>query len=222
MGFSLAICKLPLLGRTAVLITPNHLNMEQQHRQSLRQILNAYAAVSDPAIDTIFSNGTVEEVKKNELVFKEKRYDAFEYFQLEGVSHRYNTNSELQTVTTGIYQHQTVITPHFTRTSNGQSIFSLQALTDCVYLKIPAGVFWEIGDNNQQVRMFGRAVIEKEFVNSLNFEVLFRASSAKDRLTYFRVHYPQLENIIPHTVIASFLGITPVSFSRLRNELARK
>lgn len=188
----------------------------------LSRILNAYAPVGQAALQLIFESGSVEEVKKDEVVFYEKRYNAFEYFQLEGVSHRFNVDSDTQSVTTGIYQNEIVITPHFTRTTNGQSIFSLQALTDCSFLKVPAGTFRDISDQNQQIRMFGRAVIEKEFIRNLNYEVLFRTYTAKERLLYFRTTYPLLENIIPHTVIASFLGITPVSFSRLRNELAKK
>lgn len=196
--------------------------MEKEHLQILTRILNAYAPVSPEAVDLIFRSGSLETIKRNEVVFHEKRFNAFEYFQLGGVSHRYNVDSDAQSITTGIYQNEIVITPHFTRTSNGQSIFSLQALTDCTYLKVPAGTFRDISDQNQQIRMFGRAVVEQEFIRSLNFEVLFRSFNAKDRLLYFRTNYPLLENIIPHTVISSFLGITPVSFSRLRNELAKK
>ena len=196
--------------------------MENEYKQVLARVLSTYSTVSQAAVDLIFTSGSLDTIKKNEVIFYEKRFNAFEYFQLEGVSHRYNVDHDSQSITTGIYQNEIVITPHFTRTTNGQSIFSLQALTDCTYLKVPAGTFRDISEQNQQIRMFGRAVVEKEFIRSLNFEVLFRSFNAKDRLLYFRTNYPLLENIIPHTVISSFLGITPVSFSRLRNELARK
>ena len=196
--------------------------MEKEYIHVLAHILNAYAPVGQVALDLIFSSGGLQTIKKNEVIFYEKRFNAFEYFQLEGVSHRYNVDSDAHSITTGIYQNEIVITPHFTRTTNGQSIFSLQALTDCTYLKVPAGTFRDISEQNQQIRTFGRAVVEKEFIRSLNFEVLFRSFNAKDRLLYFRTNYPLLENIIPHTVISSFLGITPVSFSRLRSELAKK
>jgi CRP-like cAMP-binding protein len=196
--------------------------LQKEYTIILSRILNAYAPVGQAAVELIFENGNVEEVRKDEIIFHEKRFNAFEYFQLEGVSHRFNIDSDTQTVTTGIYQNEIVITPHFTRTTNSQSIFSLQALTDCCYLKVPAGTFRDLSDQNQQIRMFGRAVVEREFIRNLNFEVLFRSYTAKERLIYFRTNYPLLENIIPHTVIASFLGITPVSFSRLRNELAKK
>ncbi len=196
--------------------------MKREHKQILSRILNTYAPVGSTAVDLIFESGSVETATKNEIVFHEKRFNAFEYFQLEGVSHRYNVDDDLQPLTTGIYQNEIVITPHFTRTINGQSIFSLQALTVCTYLKVPAGIFRDISEQNQQIRMFGRAVVEREFIRSLNFEVLFRSFNARDRLLYFRANYPLLENIIPHTIIASFLGITAVSFSRLRNELTKK
>ena len=196
--------------------------MQKDYAIILSRILNAYAPVGQAAVELIFENGNVEEVRKDEIVFHEKRFNAFEYFQLEGVSHRFNVDSDTQSVTTGIYQNEIVITPHFTRTTNGHCIFSLQALTDCSYLKVPAGTFRDLSDQNQKIKMFGRAVVEKEFIRNLNFEVLFRSYTAKERLIYFRTNYPLLENIIPHTVIASFLGITPVSFSRLRNELAKK
>jgi len=196
--------------------------LEKEYKQVLARVLSTYSTVSQAAVDLIFTSGSLDTIKKNEVIFYEKRFNAFEYFQLEGVSHRYNVDHDSQSITTGIYQNEIVITPHFTRTTNGQSIFSLQALADCTYLKVPAGTFRDISEQNQQIRMFGRAVVEKEFIRSLNFEVLFRSFNAKDRLLYFRTNYPLLENIIPHTVISSFLGITPVSFSRLRNELARK
>ncbi len=98
----------------------------------------------------------------------------------------------------------------------------MQALTDAAYLKVPAGRFRELLDADEYLLMVGRAIVEKEFIRGLNYEVLFRSYTAKDRLEYFRENYPNLENLIPHTVIASFLGITPVSFSRLRGEMSKK
>jgi len=188
----------------------------------LERILNAYSPVTPAGVALVMENGSIEACRKNDVVFPEKRFNAFEYFQLEGISHRYNSDEDQQALTTGIFMGETVITPHFTRTQNSQSIFALQALTDCVFLKVPAGTFSQLMDQHDQLRRFGRSVVEKEFVKGLQYEVIFRSFSAKDRLTYFRTHYPNLENIIPHTVIASFLGITPVSFSRLRGESAKK
>ncbi len=184
--------------------------------------MNAYAPVSMPAVGLTLAAGNIQQVRRQDILFHEKRYNAFEYFQLSGISHRYNIDPDNGQVTTGIYAHETVITPHFIRTPGGQGLFSMQALTDCTFLQVPAGTFRDLSEQNQEIRLFGRAVVEKDYTRHLAFEVLFRSGQARDRLLYFRQHYPALENLIPHTVIASFLGITPVSFSRLRNELAKK
>lgn len=196
--------------------------MDKDYTAILGTILNVYSPVSPTAIQLILDSGDLQSFEKNEVIFSEKRYNAFEYFQLEGISHRYNTDEDQQVLTTGLYNNGIVITPHFARTRNGQSIFSLQALTDCTFLKVPVGTFDELREKYPPIRTFGQCVVEKEFVISLNYEVLFRSYSAKERLLFFRTHFPLLENHIPHTIIASFLGITPVSFSRLRNELAKK
>jgi len=189
------------------------------HIPVLSRILNSYRATSPQGVEKINAIGEVHTHPKGTIVFAEGKYNAFEYFQLEGISHRFNTDSNRHEVTTGIFQNERVITPHFTRTQNGHSIFSLQSLTDCSMLQVPAGAFRELMDADPQLLLTGRAIVEKEFVRGLTYEVLFRAAAARDRLVHFREHYPGLENLIPHTVIASFLGITPVSFSRLRGEV---
>lgn len=75
---------------------------------------------------------------------------------------------------------------------------------------------------NQEFRNFGQRVLESELSKNLFQEITFRSFNAKDRLIQLRKDYPNLENLIPHTIISSFLGITNVSFSRLRSEFAKQ
>ena len=196
--------------------------MQDDYFLSLNKMLNAYVPIGTEACQLILEKGIIEPYSKNEIIFHVKRLNEFEYFQLEGLSHRFNVDSKAQVLTTGIYQNGVIITPNFARTKNGQSIFSLQALTDCTFLKIPINIFEELRHQNQQIEKLSHKVVEQEFSKCLNLEVLFRSCSAKERLIHFRNNYSQLENIIPHSIIASFLGITAVSLSRLRNELAKE
>lgn len=189
---------------------------------SLKKTLLRYHPLSDEEVALIADSGEVHDYDKNEIIITAGRYNAYEYFQLSGISHRYNQDEEQKKVTTGIYCEQEVITPHFARTRNNQSIFSLQAITPCQYVQVAIGSFDNLRLSNPNIRDFGQRVVEKEFRSNLQFEVLFRSSGAKERLEYFRQNYAMLENVIPHGIIASFLGITPVSFSRLRNGLLRR
>ena len=69
--------------------------MQKDYTIILNRILNAYAPVGQAAGELIFQNGSVEVFRKDEIVFHEKRFNAFEYFQLEGVSHRFNVDSDV-------------------------------------------------------------------------------------------------------------------------------
>jgi CRP-like cAMP-binding protein len=48
------------------------------------------------------------------------------------------------------------------------------------------------------------------------------SSSAEDRYLHFLKTYPQLVQRVPQSQIASYLGITPQSLSRIRKELSEK
>ena len=44
-------------------------------------------------------------------------------------------------------------------------------------------------------------------------------NSAMDRYRWFHRHYPTLEPLVSGKHLASFLGITPVTLSRLRHQV---
>ncbi|MEM6343465.1 MAG: hypothetical protein AAF927_06275 [Bacteroidota bacterium] len=61
--------------------------------------------------------------------------------------------------------------------------------------------------------------MQNELLQKVDKEIGLASLKAKDRLIKFREEYPQLENLIPHPHIASYLGITNISLSRLRKEI---
>ena len=185
------------------------------------ELLNLFNPIPAEIAEEVFKSGRVEPYAKDEIVFHEKRFSEFEYFQLEGLSHRYIFDSTSNKLTTGIYEGQIVITPHFGRTNEAQNIFSLQTLSDSSYFIIPVKEFEALRSKYKQVEHFAQAVVATEYKRMMNLEILFRVGSAKERLVHFRKNYSQLENKIPHLVIATFLGITSVSLSRIRSELSK-
>ena len=165
---------------------------------------------------------SVLQISKNTTLFEEGKRNESEYLIISGVVRRYNITEKGDEVTTGFFSDESVVTPHFARTRNQKSIFSLQTLTDCSIAEIKVTKLDELRYAHQDFRNFGQHVIEKELSNLYFSETVYRSFSAKERLIQFRTDYPNLENLIPHTIIASYLGITNVSFSRLRNELANQ
>jgi CRP-like cAMP-binding protein len=188
---------------------------------SLDNILNHFGINATASIKLFKDKSVIKELPKNKNIFVEQKKNEFEYFLIEGVTHRFNISDKGEIVTTGFYMGKSVITPHFARINMGKSIFSLQSLTDIVLAEIPVVELNNLRNNIREFQEFGQKTIEAELTKTFYNEVVFRSYNAKERLLELRKQYPNLENLIPHNIIASYLGITNVSFSRLRRELTK-
>ncbi len=191
-------------------------------QEKLDEILGAFGIFSTGAQNLLKEKVAIREISRNKNVFTEGRKNDMEYFLLSGVLDRYNISDKGDTVTTGFYLPQSVITPHFARMNNAKSLFSLRALTDVVVAEISVKNLNDLRYNNPEFRQFGQCIVETELSRIFYAEIVSRSYSAKERLAVLRKQYPGLENMVPHNIIASYLGITNVSFSRLRNEMSKR
>lgn len=67
-----------------------------------------------------------------------------------------------------------------------------------------------------------RKIAEQRFINAQKLFVSFLLDSPEARYQQFLTHHGDLLLRIPHHVIGSYLGITPVSLSRIRRRLQNK
>jgi CRP-like cAMP-binding protein len=196
--------------------------MSKENSDSLQTSLHKLGFESTLVQNLFLESCTIKQYNKNQLIFSEDKRNDLEYILFDGVLHRFNVNEQGENVTTGFYMDNAVVTPHFARTIKGKSIFSLEALTASKIAEIPVAVFDSLRCNNPAFALFGQRVLEAELSSSILTDIGYRSSTAKERLSLLRKTYPNIENLIPNHIIASYLGITPVSFSRLRKEYAGK
>lgn len=190
--------------------------------ESIHDLLIRFGIGSSLARQGFQEKATIREYPKSINLFVEGKQNDLEYILIIGVLHRYNISDRGDVVTTGFYMPGSVVTPHFARTSKGKNIFSLQALTDAIVAEISVKELDLLRYNDKEFHEFGQRTIETELAQIFFNEVVFRSYSAKERLLALREQFPNLENLVPHHIIASYLGITQVSFSRLRKELSKK
>jgi len=184
--------------------------------------LNKFGLESEQSKKMFLDNCVIQNYNKNEILFSENKNNLYEYLLFEGVLHRFNFDENGNSVTTGFYIGSSVITPNFARIVKNKSLFTLQALTDVCIAEIPVSVLDNFRYTNKEFEIFGLKVLQNELSKNILTDIVYRSSNAKERLHMLRKTYPNLENLIPHSIIASYLGITNVSFSRLRNELITK
>lgn len=69
---------------------------------------------------------------------------------------------------------------------------------------------------------FGRLLTEEVFTNAIKHILSIHTDSAEQRYLDFLTRYRHIQQRIPQYYIASFIGVTPQSLSRIRRKLAER
>jgi CRP-like cAMP-binding protein len=194
--------------------------------ESLYTILYTYlknvSPLSEPSFIELSNLFKHQTVPKEELFIKRDKPNRLEYILIEGVCRNFVYNPQGEEITIDFYQGKAILSPHITRTIHDKSILYFQALTSLQMVVFDAQAFVNLMIENLEVRDFGNTVLKNELLHKVEKEIGLASLSAKERLFVFRKQYRMLENLVPHPHIASYLGITNISLSRLRGELARE
>jgi len=99
---------------------------------------------------------------------------------------------------------------------------NIDALQDSEILLLEKSAREELLDNCPKMERFFRLLIEANHVANYLRIADTLSASAEERYLKFIQTYPKLFEQISQNQIASFLGITPQSLSRIRKELSQK
>lgn len=160
-----------------------------------------------------------EEYKKGSCFIEKGKRNSSEYFLLDGICRSFILNPEGEEITLSFYNPGTVLSPFVTRTVREISNLNFQASTDISLGIMDASKFLDLMVDHLDIRDFGNMVLKIELQNKVDKEIGHASLTAKERLLKFREQFPLLENLVPHSSIATYLGITNISLSRLRKEL---
>jgi len=186
-----------------------------------RDIILNISPMSEASLEAIIGLVDFIEYPRGEIFVEKSKRNSYEYFVLEGVCRSFLLNPEGEEITISFFSENTIISPFTTRTSNGFSNLNFQALTPLKIGVMDASRFEELMVENLEIREFGNSVLRNELNQKVEKEIGMASMTAKERLLKFREHFPLLENLVPHTTISTYLGITNISLSRLRNELVK-
>lgn len=144
--------------------------------------------------------------------------DENEYLLLSGRARSVVTDAEGTEVNLSLYAAPVVITPNMARTSGGYSLVDIEVLDDAVSATMPAAQLMDLMVNFESIREWGNNVMREELTLKVGREWCLAALSARQRLEWFRKIHPGYEAQFAHFHIASYLGMTPVTLSRARNQ----
>jgi CRP-like cAMP-binding protein len=101
------------------------------------------------------------------------------------------------------------------------SVESVVALEDSQYQSISKEELEGLYESHPNIQKMGRLLAEYNYVLAMERIYDLQHSAAKTRYEKFLALYPNVINRIPHYHIASYIGVTPESLSRLRKSVGR-
>ncbi|WP_342085136.1 Crp/Fnr family transcriptional regulator [Dyadobacter sp. OTU695] len=98
---------------------------------------------------------------------------------------------------------------------------NLETLENCTLLVLSKDKLDALYEQVPKTHVLMRKVMEARFVASQQLLSSYILAGPKERYELFAHQYPHLVQRVPLYILATFLGITPVSLSRIRRRIAQ-
>ena len=188
----------------------------------LEKFIQANLSISSIKAGEIAERFTYKTISKNELFLKEGKVCNEYYFLVDGLVRSYTYNINGDDITTNFYGTNEVASELFSFFKQVPAKENFQALTDCNT--------WYITFDNLQIafhsmpgfREFGRAMLVREFVAFKQRTLDLINKSAEERYAKLIHTNKEVFQYAQLKYIASYLGITDTSLSRIRKEYSKK
>lgn len=185
--------------------------------ENIQKILSTVSSISLTTAKRLFPHTEIITIKKNTHIENDGTYSKYEFFVLNGTLRSYLYSNRGDDVTIDFHTAMQPIPAALLRTMGGKSFVNIEVISETAEIML----FSQKGmaENLQGItdlETYGFRLIMHYAFEKAEREKLMITATGKEKLAWFRRKYPNLENQIPHYYIASFLGITPTSLSRLR------
>jgi CRP-like cAMP-binding protein len=190
--------------------------------QALIQFFKNSNLVSQKAAEEIAGLFHSKTIKKNEFLFKEGRICNDYYFLEKGFIRAFAYDTAGNDVTTNFYSGSQVVFEVNSFFNRVLSRENYQAIVDCEGWSITYQQLNHLFHSMPEFREFGRSILVKGF-SSLKIRMLSMITeTAEQRYDALLKSNPEIFQHAALKHIASYLGITDTSLSRIRKEYAKK
>jgi CRP-like cAMP-binding protein len=173
--------------------------------------------ISDDNLDAILLCFKEKQILKERFLIRQGQIaDNYFFIVSGGLSVNYEHDGKQITAWVGL--ENTFFTDLTSLKTNSPCRFNIQAIEDTKVLYIHRADMERMYKQFPEWQEFGRKVWEDAFVNVMEGALRFQSMSAEDRYLT-EMQQSELLQRIPLKQLASFLGITPTSLSRLRKNI---
>ncbi len=182
---------------------------------SLIEYLNSIYPMSEGLIKDIWDYGQIKYYKKDELILKEGGIANYTSYVLKGAVRSYYLKDE-EEITTKFLQEGSYITSTYSYFSRRPGNENISALEDVTLVCYHYDHMQQMYKDHLEFNVLGRKFTEL-YLYSAEIELYnLRKTKAEDRYRFFVKHFPQLLQRAPLKHIATYLGMSLETLSRIR------
>lgn len=172
-------------------------------------------------LDIIKSKFEKQFIKKGETILREGQFVPYQYYVHSGCLRTYHISESGKEYTLQFAINDWWISDYTAFFTGGKSVFFIECIQDAVIYKISKESMEELYTEIPAIETFYRIKMERFFASFQRRILSDLAFSAKEKYSRFIKIYPNIEKSIKDYHLASYLGITKESLSRVRKDLVR-
>jgi len=173
----------------------------------------------DEELSTILPKFKKVKLKKNEYLLQEGQTENHYWFLESGFARSFVTDINGNDITTNLYSSEDIVIDYSSFFLRSPTRENIQALTKCVCWQIDFENFQQLFHGIETFREHGRTILVNSYFVLKNHRVSIIADQAKERYIQFLKDKPQIVKNVALQHIATFLGITKSSLSRIRKDI---
>lgn len=185
----------------------------------LYKYMSRWTSLNEEDQQAIANEIRVEKFAKEAVLFKQGDVPAACYFILEGCVRQYSIDEDGREVTANFYTEEQAIAIFNRHKPDKSSGYTFVCVEDTVVVVGDLAKEQDMYDKHPQLEFMTRRMMEENFSKVQEEFAAFIASSPEERVKTLLVTRPSLIDRAPQHQLASYLGMTPESLSRIKKRI---
>jgi CRP-like cAMP-binding protein len=187
------------------------------------QLLNKYfterTTINNDTFDKISKHFVLVKAKRGEMLLLQGQICKYYYFVNKGCIRLFTVNDDGQEATRYFAFEGSFGSALPSLIQQKPAFEFVQAIEKSELLAIERDAFFQLVDDVPQVALIYRQILEAAFITAQQRIYGFQGLTALDKLKWLLKYQPKIFTRLSNKMIASFLGVTPFTLSRLKAQL---
>jgi CRP-like cAMP-binding protein len=176
-------------------------------------------ALSDPDIEILSKYCKLVHFKKGDIIIEEGVKQDYIYFIIKGIVRNYHITEDRSIKTFSFRAENMIATGYALQNHNEhyKALMNVECMENCEMVIISFTGLKYLEETSKSAQIIARYLLEEHLIELVKHRINFVTKSLMDRYYELELQFPNIHKRIPQNIIASFLGVSSVHLSRVKN-----